>query len=76
MAVAAGAIPAAGIIAGGSLLGGLFSAQAEAEKARRERLRQSEELGFETQSLAIDRLSQGQQQAFQNLVSGFQKVLT
>ncbi len=65
----------AGVIAGGSLLGGLFGAQAEAEKARRERLRQSEELGFETQSRAIDRLSQGQQAAFQNLISGFQKAL-
>lgn len=65
----------AAITAGAGLLQGLFGASAAKARERRERQQRIIERAFETQRLAQQQLTQGQQQAFQNIVGGLRESL-
>ena len=65
----------AGIMAGGGLAGGLLSAKAQKEQARRQRVLDALGKEMEGKQAAARQLQQGTQQGIAQLMSGFGSAL-
>ncbi len=61
--------------AGVGLLQGLLSSAARREEERRKAKAQAEQMGYQTQANAAKAMTEGEQNAFSKLMSGYQSAL-
>lgn len=65
----------AGIMAGASLLGGLFSNIAAAKRQKQQLLLEGQQNALNTQAQASQNLAQGTQQSYRDLIDAYRSAL-
>lgn len=65
----------AGIMAGATLLSGLFGAAAQKERDKRQMLMEAQNQNFQAQMSGAQNLANNQQRAFETLMQGYKSAL-